>query len=64
MKLARELRNLETVHMLSAMILQIGLLCACYVPSSREIINSPVASVLLKHIKSESDLARIGWVLV
>ena len=50
--------------MLSAMVLQIGLPFACYVPSSRYITNSSVASVLLKYIKSESDLAGIAWVFV
>ena len=50
--------------MLSAMVLQIGLLFACYVPSSREITNSPVASVLLKYIKSESPFLRSRHVLV
>ena len=51
-------------HAFWTMVLQIELLFACYVVTSCEITNLPVASVLVNYIKSESDLAGIAWVLV
>ena len=51
-------------HAFCAMGLQIGSPFACYVALIRKIINSPVASVLLKYIKSDSDLTGIAWELV
>ena len=51
-------------HAFWTMVLQIELPFACYVVTSCEITNLPVASVLVNYIKSESDLAGIAWVLV